>query len=114
VKVDGSQVTQADVDNAKNNDPAVQKCRQDLSDLQTDIHSIKSIGEGAQALSQAFGQLSKGFTDAAGSLAGNGSSMFNQVEQELAANQTAANQTLQGVLQNMGSIGQVALAGARG
>ena len=100
--------------NQTNSDVKVKEWEDKLNALQNQVHSIKAIGEGAQALSQAFGQLSKGFTDAAGSLAGNGASMFNQVEQELAANQTAANQTLQGVLQNMGSIGQVALAGARG
>lgn len=96
------------------NNAKVQECEAKLAQLNAATHYIRPLGEATQALAQGFGALNKGFTDAAGSLAGNGASMFQQVEQELAANQTAANQTLQGILQNEGQLGQIALAGARG
>lgn len=96
------------------NNAKVQECEAKLNELRTATQYIRPLGEGVQALAQGFGALGKGFTDGAGALAGNGASMFTQVEQELAANQSAANQTLQGVLQNEGQLGQIALAGARG
>jgi hypothetical protein len=96
------------------NQAAVNDAQAKVDALQNDKQHIQSIGQANTALAKAAGALGQGFTQAAGQLAGNGASMFTQVEQELAANQSAANQTLQGVLQNMGSIGQIALAGARG
>ncbi len=101
--------------NGPTGDPEAMKAAQAKIDkLTSEQYLIRPLGEAAQALAQSFGALGKGFTDAAGALAGNGASMFTQVEQELAANQSAANQTLQGILQNEGQLGQIALAGARG